>query len=133
MTVQACAVIPSGHSAALAVISKDARSIASAQVVAALTGRGTDNILRTVVNCLALISWITERTQRRGVRTATDCFVVGATVWRRKSHRRPGFAIIIRVSVDSVRAGRRVRCESPARLLVRPKDRIKTYVCYTGR
>ena len=87
------------------------RCVAHPQVIAALTGGGSNDVLRAIVNGLSLISRVTESAECRRIRSRTNRLVIGATIRWRGACRQPVVAVIqtrrcaVSESVSNIGAG----------------------------
>ena len=110
------------------------RCVAHPQVIAALTGGGSNDVLRAIVNGLSLISRVTESAECRRIRSRTNRLVIGATIRWRGACRQPVVAVIqarrcaVSESVSNVGAGSRIRRKGAAGFLIGPKDRVQASV-----
>jgi hypothetical protein len=60
MAMETAAICAAGRRAALAVVSENARAIARAEIFAPLARSGTYDVLRTIINRLALVHRCSE-------------------------------------------------------------------------
>src|SRR5439155_2756053 len=56
------------------------RCVVHPQVIAALTGGGSNDVLGAIVNSLSLISRVPESAERSRIRSRTNRLVIGATI-----------------------------------------------------
>ena len=108
--------------------------VAHSQVIAALTGGGSNDVLRAIVNGLSLISRVPESAERSRIRPRANRLVIGATIRWRSTCRQPVVAVIqtrrcaVSESVSHISAGRRIRRKGAAGFLIGPKDRVQASV-----
>src|SRR2546422_10799419 len=70
------------------------RCVAHPQVIAALTGGGSNDVLGAIIDGLSLISRVTESAECSRIRSGTNRLVIGAAIRWRSTCRQPGGAVI---------------------------------------
>src|SRR5205814_7148696 len=109
----------------------NAGTVAIAECIAALTRGGADDCLRTVIDCLTLISLVRQRisqARNQRIRAGAEGFVISSAIGWREAAFYPQVTIIITVCINRVRAGSGIRNQRAAGPLISPKDRIDTDV-----